>query len=55
MNENIMLSTRGSWDQDRACGIPLTVNCITTLLSPITALCVAGIRETDNAPEKKCQ
>jgi hypothetical protein len=33
-----------------ACGIILTINCITTLLSPITALCVAGVTETDNAP-----
>jgi hypothetical protein len=32
--------------------MPLTVNCITTLLSPITALCVAGVTETDNAPGK---
>jgi hypothetical protein len=39
-------------DQDVACGIPLTVHWITTLLSPITALCVAGVTETDNAPGK---
>jgi hypothetical protein len=32
--------------------MPLTVNCITTLFSPITALCVAGVTETDNAPGK---
>jgi hypothetical protein len=32
--------------------MPLTVNCITTLLSPITALCVAGVTETNNAPGK---
>jgi hypothetical protein len=38
--------------QDVACGIPLTVHRITTLLSPITAPCVAGVTETDNAPGK---